>query len=39
MDATELTLLLAGIELTSVKRRPRYVVPDAPRAARAPSSC
>jgi transposase len=31
MDATELALLLAGIELTSVKRRPRYVVPDAPR--------
>ena len=25
MDATDLTLLLSGIELTSVKRRPRYV--------------
>lgn len=24
MDATDLTLLLSGIELTSVKRRPRY---------------
>ncbi len=24
MDATDLTILLAGIELTSVKRRPRY---------------
>jgi len=28
MDATDLTLLLSGIELTSVKRRTRYV-PDA----------
>jgi transposase len=30
MDATDLTLLLSGIELTSVKRRRRYVL-DAPR--------
>ena len=29
MDATDLALLLSGIELTSVKRRPRY----APEAA------
>ncbi len=39
MDATDLALLLAGIELTSVKRRPRYTVPAAPRATPAPSSC
>jgi transposase len=39
MDATDLALLLAGIELASVKRRPRYAVPDAPRAAPAPSPC
>jgi hypothetical protein len=25
-DATDLALLLSGIELTSVKRRPRYVL-------------
>jgi hypothetical protein len=25
IDATDLALLLSGIELTSVKRRPRYV--------------
>lgn len=25
MDATDLTLLLSGIELTTVKRRPRYL--------------
>jgi transposase len=30
MDATDLTLLLSGIELTSVKRRRRYAL-DAPR--------
>jgi hypothetical protein len=29
MDATDLTLLLSGIELTSVKRRPRYSPPAA----------
>ena len=28
MDATELNLLLAGIELSSVKRRIRYVAPN-----------
>ena len=28
IDASELTLLLAGIDLASVKRRPRYVSPD-----------
>ena len=28
IDATDLALLLSGIELTSVKRRPRYA-PDA----------
>ena len=26
MDATDLTLLLSGIELASVKRRPRYAI-------------
>ena len=28
MDATELNLLLSGIELSSVKRRIRYVAPN-----------
>jgi transposase len=28
IDASELHLLLAGIELSSVKRRPRYVAPE-----------
>jgi transposase len=32
IDATDLAILLAGIELTSVKRRPRYAL-DASRAA------
>lgn len=32
MDATDLALLLSGIELTSVKRRPRYS-PDSPQRA------
>ena len=30
-DATDLALLLSGIELTSVKRRPRYVLDAAQR--------
>jgi hypothetical protein len=35
MDATDLTLLLSGIELTTVKRRPRYSFETEPlRAAR-----
>lgn len=38
MDATDLTLLLSGIELTSVKRRPRYAL-DAPRRAASPRGC
>ena len=33
MDATDLTLLLSGIELASVKRRPRYALDAASRAA------
>jgi transposase len=33
IDATDLAILLAGIELTSVKRRPRYAVDGASRAA------
>jgi transposase len=33
MDATDLALLLSGIELTSVKRRPRYSLDAAKRAA------
>ena len=33
MDATDLTLLLSGIELTSVKRRERYSLDRASRAA------
>jgi transposase len=33
MDATDLALLLSGIELTSVKRRPRYALDTAERAA------
>lgn len=33
MDATDLTLLLSGIELTSVKRRPRYACDAGKRAA------
>jgi transposase len=31
IDATDLTLLLSGIELASVKRRPRYALPAASR--------
>jgi transposase len=37
MDVTDLTLLLSGIELASVKRRPRYVLDAASRAALEPS--
>jgi transposase len=33
MDVTDLTLLLSGIELASVKRRPRYALDTAFRAA------
>jgi transposase len=33
MDATDLTILLSGIELTSVKRRPRYSLGSANRTA------
>ena len=33
IDATDLTILLSGIELTSVKRRPRYRHDGLPRAA------
>src|SRR5277367_2420683 len=33
MDATDLALLLSGIELTSVKRRPRYSLDAAKHAA------
>lgn len=33
MDATDVALLLSGIELTSVKRRPRYSLESAKRAA------
>ncbi len=33
MDATDLTLLLSGIELASVKRRPRYSLAPVPGAA------
>jgi transposase len=36
MDATDLALLLSGIELTSVKRRPRYALDTAERAALEP---
>jgi transposase len=36
MDATDLALLLSGIELASVKRRPRYALDGAQR--RAPES-
>jgi transposase len=32
IDSSELNLLLSGIELSSVKRRKRYVVPDLPSA-------
>lgn len=32
LDPSELQLLLSGIELSSVKRRPRYVVPQQLRA-------
>jgi transposase len=34
MDATDLALLLSGIELTSVKRRPRYSLDAAKRTSR-----
>jgi len=37
MDTTDLTLLLSGIELTSVKRRRRYSFDSAPPAPREPS--
>jgi transposase len=37
MDATDLALLLSGIELASVKRRPRYVLDAASSAALEPS--
>ena len=37
MDATDLTLLLSGIELASVKRRPRYGYDSAQRTVPAPS--
>jgi transposase len=33
MDATDLAILLAGIDLTSVKRRPRYALDSASRFA------
>jgi transposase len=33
IDATDLAILLAGIELTSVKRRPRYALDGASRSA------
>jgi transposase len=33
MDATDLAILLSGIELTSVKRRPRYAFDGASRTA------
>jgi transposase len=36
IDATDLTLLLSGVELASVRRRPRYTLDVAPRAAIAP---
>jgi len=35
MDPTDLAILLSGIELTSVKRRPRYSFDDASRGTRA----
>lgn len=34
MDPTDLAILLSGIELTSVKRRPRYSLGDASRVTR-----
>ena len=37
MDVTDLALLLSGIELASVKRRPRYVLDAVSRAALEPS--
>jgi transposase len=37
MDATDLTLLLSGIELASVKRRPRYAYDSAQRTVPEPS--
>jgi transposase len=37
MDTTDLALLLSGIELTSVKRRPRYSRDSAKRTALEPS--
>jgi transposase len=36
MDATDLAVLLSGIELTSVKRRPRYAIDVANRKALEP---
>jgi transposase len=39
IDASELNLLLSGIELASVKRRKRYVVPELADARQATSSC
>lgn len=37
IDATDLALLLSGIELTSVKRRPRYALGRASRATLEPN--
>lgn len=39
MDATDLALLLSGIELTSVKRRRRYAFAPATQASQEPSRC
>ena len=39
MDATDLALLLSGIELTSVKRRRRYAFAPAMPASQEPSCC
>jgi transposase len=33
LDALQLALLLGGVQLDSVKRRPRYALPDSARAA------
>jgi transposase len=38
MDATDLSLLLSGIELASVKRRPRYALDAAQRGVRQPTA-
>jgi transposase len=39
MDATDLAILLSGIELTSVKRRRRYAFAPAMQASQEPSRC